>query len=195
MSGHQLRMTHHENGERNVFEPDHYADKSFLCTHYWDLCWKLAYLTSEKKLKIECPDMTNGIDLRLCPLEASSGGRHARTSKKQNGSSGSKAEVELRSERAGWPRPFLNRNNPPPQWIHPLSKHKPCLALCKCWGIRAWYSLKKMFDKGPWNQTYLPRTRLFLNVENDHRSLKPDVWHLTTNAFEHARFQGVKVYD
>ena len=34
----QLRMTHHENGERNVFEPDHYADKSFLGTHFWDLC-------------------------------------------------------------------------------------------------------------------------------------------------------------
>ena len=65
-------------------------------------------------------------------LEASSGGRHARTSEEQNGSSGSKAEVELRSERAGWPRPFLNRNNPPPQWIHPLSEHKPCLVLCKC---------------------------------------------------------------
>ena len=58
-------------------------------------------------------------------LEASSGGRHARTSEEQNGSSGSKAEVELRSERAGWPRPFLNRNNPPPQWIHPPQSTSP----------------------------------------------------------------------
>ena len=39
MSGHQLRMTHHENSERNVF--DHYADKSFLapiigiCVEKW----------------------------------------------------------------------------------------------------------------------------------------------------------------
>ena len=70
MSGHQLRMTHHENGERNVFEPDHYADKSFWGTHYWNLCWKLTYLTSEKKLKIKCPDMTNGIDLRIFPLQS-----------------------------------------------------------------------------------------------------------------------------
>ena len=58
-------------------------------------------------------------------LEASSGGRHVRTSEEQNGSSGSKAEVELRSERAGWPRPFLNRNNPPPQWIHPPQSTSP----------------------------------------------------------------------
>ena len=58
-------------------------------------------------------------------LEASPGGRHARTSKEQSGSSGWKAEVELRSERAGWPRPFLNRNNPPPQWIHPSQSTSP----------------------------------------------------------------------
>ena len=51
MSGHQLRITHHENGERNVCEPDHYADKSFLGTHYWDLCWKLANLTFKKSWK------------------------------------------------------------------------------------------------------------------------------------------------
>ena len=54
MSGQQLRMTHHENDERNVCEPDHYADKSFLGTH-------------NEKLKIKCLDMTNGIDLRIFP--------------------------------------------------------------------------------------------------------------------------------
>ena len=56
MSGHLLRMTHQENGERNVSEPDHYANKSFLGTHN---VWK--------KLKNKCPDMTNGIDLRIPP--------------------------------------------------------------------------------------------------------------------------------
>ena len=38
MAGNQLRMTHHENSERNICEPDHYADQSFLGAHYWDLC-------------------------------------------------------------------------------------------------------------------------------------------------------------
>ena len=38
MAGNQLRMTHHEISERNICEPDHYADQSFLGAHYWDLC-------------------------------------------------------------------------------------------------------------------------------------------------------------
>ena len=43
MSGHRPEMTFHQNGERNVCELDHYADKSYLGIHYWDLCWKVAY--------------------------------------------------------------------------------------------------------------------------------------------------------
>ena len=48
MSGHRPEMTFHENGERNVCELDHYADKSYLGIHYWDLCWKVAYPKLEK---------------------------------------------------------------------------------------------------------------------------------------------------
>ena len=43
MSGHRPEMTYYENGERNVCELDHYADKSYLGIHYWDLVSKVAY--------------------------------------------------------------------------------------------------------------------------------------------------------
>ena len=52
MSGHRPERTFHENGERNVCELDHYADKSYLGIHYWDLCWKLAY-PKLKKIEIQ----------------------------------------------------------------------------------------------------------------------------------------------
>ena len=71
MSGHQVRMTHHENKEKNVCEADHYADKSFLGSGHPLLGFVLKIGLSNvwKKLKIKCPDMTNGIDLRIFPLQ------------------------------------------------------------------------------------------------------------------------------
>ena len=53
---------------RNVCELDHYADKSYLGIHYWDLVSIQKWHTeSLKKLKFKCPYMRNGIDLSRCP--------------------------------------------------------------------------------------------------------------------------------
>ena len=52
MSGHRPEMTYNENGERNVCELDHYADKSYLGIHYWDLVSKVAY-PKLKKIEIQ----------------------------------------------------------------------------------------------------------------------------------------------
>ena len=38
MAGHLLNMTYNENGKLNVWELDHYADRSSLGIHFWDLC-------------------------------------------------------------------------------------------------------------------------------------------------------------
>ena len=47
MAGHLLNMTYNENGKLNVWELDHYADRSSLGIHFWDLCWKMVYLKFE----------------------------------------------------------------------------------------------------------------------------------------------------
>lgn len=41
-------MTYNENGKWNVWELDHYTDRSSLGIHFWDLYWKMAYLKFEK---------------------------------------------------------------------------------------------------------------------------------------------------
>ena len=48
MAGHLLNMTYNENGKWNVWELDHYTDRSSLGIHFWDLYWKMAYLKFEK---------------------------------------------------------------------------------------------------------------------------------------------------
>ena len=48
MAGHLLNMTYNENGKWNVWELDHYIDRSSLGIHFWDLYWKMAYLKFEK---------------------------------------------------------------------------------------------------------------------------------------------------
>ena len=48
MAGHLLNMTYNENGKWNVWELDHYTDRSSLGIHFWDLHWKMAYLKFEK---------------------------------------------------------------------------------------------------------------------------------------------------
>ena len=47
MAGHLLNMTYNENGKWNVWELDHYTDRSSLGIHFWDLHWKMAYLKFE----------------------------------------------------------------------------------------------------------------------------------------------------
>ena len=47
MAGHLLNMTYNENGKWNVWELDHYTDRSSLGIHFWDLYWKMAYLKFE----------------------------------------------------------------------------------------------------------------------------------------------------
>ena len=48
MAGHLLNMTYNENGKWNVWELDHYTDRSSLGIHFWDLYWKMVYLKFEK---------------------------------------------------------------------------------------------------------------------------------------------------
>ena len=48
MAGHLLNMTYNENGKWNVWELDHYTDRSSLGIHFWDLYWKMAYLKFER---------------------------------------------------------------------------------------------------------------------------------------------------
>ena len=48
MAGHLLNMTYNENGKWNVWELDHYTDRSSLGIHFWDLYWKMAYLKFDK---------------------------------------------------------------------------------------------------------------------------------------------------
>ena len=48
MAGHLLNMTYNENGKWNVWELDHYTDRSSLVIHFWDLYWKMAYLKFER---------------------------------------------------------------------------------------------------------------------------------------------------
>ena len=47
MAGHLLNMTYNENDKWNVWELDHYTDRSSLGIHFWDLCWKMVYLKFE----------------------------------------------------------------------------------------------------------------------------------------------------
>ena len=48
MAGHLLNMTYNENDKWNVWELDHYTDRSSLGIHFWDLYWKMAYLKFER---------------------------------------------------------------------------------------------------------------------------------------------------
>ena len=48
MAGHLLNMTYDENSKWNVWELDHYTDRSSLGIHYRDLYWKMVHLKFEK---------------------------------------------------------------------------------------------------------------------------------------------------
>ena len=48
MAGHLLNMTYNENSKWNVWELDHYTDRSSLGIHYRELHWKMVYLKFEK---------------------------------------------------------------------------------------------------------------------------------------------------